>query len=198
MLYLLIYLLKEFSVTVISTGKLRSDTGSYGLFSLCHFHKEKAVLNRLFKASLEEFSDCHASPVSWFLSKSNSTHWSINSHCPFTLENLLQEVSQGPCVKAERPQGVSVSSQKPPSWFSWHANEGYQTAIKLLAENLPSRKGSFGHFKQWQWLPCGTLHTWHLQRLPGALLVLMLSIVHLLKHSVIMLPLAVILQSLLN
>lgn len=25
-------------------------------------------------------------------------------------------------------------------------------------------KGSFDHFKQWQWLLCGTFHTWHLQR----------------------------------
>lgn len=29
---------------------------------MCHFQKEKATLNRLFKALPEEFSDCHASP----------------------------------------------------------------------------------------------------------------------------------------
>lgn len=38
---------------------------------------------------------------------------------------------------------MSVSSQKLPFWLSSHA-------LKLLAESLPSCKGSLGQFEQWQ------------------------------------------------
>lgn len=163
---------------------------------MCHFQKVKATLNGLFKALPEEFSDCHASP--------ESHDFSVNT----ILCTLEYKFSLSFYTGKPPSGGLSMSLYK-----GWKTSGGDSVLTKFtilviitckwMLSNCWQRtsllcKGSFGHFKQWQWLLCGTLHPWQVQRPPGTLFTLILSIMHLLMHSVIMLPLGVILQSLFN